>query len=505
MRHFILCLSLLFSLALCYAEDHVPADPESPETRPPAKEIPAWACENPSRYACQDMALQDGTGTSYSATMFPEPYLKIKKDAEPLFRQKFKERVKVLSFRTKYLGVIKKIAAESQRIYELPSADEYFMGDGKKVSIKPCHDKPESEACSNIIVDILSHEGPISLFSYADRTFSKEKRDRNSSISFNQFGMEVDFLAERRANFSEFHEIMGEVFKEVSPQFKPSEEYRERTEKLFSEVVGYLKEVVNEKILNENDRKRFLERLDTVKFDGSDCNFDGLLGDAGVASKVRNLVGQNAYYTPIEHKFRFCNGLSLRNTSLFSAAAVMGHEIAHSFDPCRIGLPAPMDEKFKFEENMKADNFFYKGVERKDMEDRYPIPGLLKCLRSKESVAAKNFARGSDATEPYFCFSDQITESVADWFGAEAMVRFAKKHYSSGLSQEQRLNAMVSPLRNFGCESSFTDFSFGGEDVHPRVEDRLDKIFFANPGVREFAGCPASKDTPPHCGGGTKP
>jgi hypothetical protein len=145
--------------------------------------------------------------------------------------------------------------------------------------------------------------------------------------------------------------------------------------------------------------------------------------------------------------------------SWFNQVFTLGHELAHSIDPCeirsaRISIPA---------------------------YDR-----LSACFMDRGLVAVR---RGrSECGE-----NDQLSETFADWFAvqvtAEALRGFSLEFHGSAL-----LNATTNAVRDL-CEQNEPDFVEDTE-FHPSPRIRISRIFGRNPGIREILGCPIDAAPP---------
>lgn len=151
------------------------------------------------------------------------------------------------------------------------------------------------------------------------------------------------------------------------------------------------------------------------------------------------------------------------------------------------------------------------------MDKEYPIQGLVLCLRSDKSIKAINFSNsypqpappnfnyngGASSTytsqqKPFnYCErqtdlqsgaskeTDQIGESVSDWFAAEIIVDYIKQNHPN-ITQEQWQNGLTNVYKLL-CKSG--NHNYSEAHVHPPTEKRINAIFLANPKVREKLGC----------------
>jgi hypothetical protein len=138
--------------------------------------------------------------------------------------------------------------------------------------------------------------------------------------------------------------------------------------------------------------------------------------------------------------------------SWFNQVFTLGHELAHSIDPCElrsahIAIPA---------------------------YDR-----LAACFMDHGLVDVR---RGrSECGE-----NDQLSETFADWFAVQVTAE-ALKGFSMEFHGQALLNAATNAVRDL-CEQNDPDF-VEDTDYHPTPKVRISKIFGKNPQIREILGC----------------
>ncbi|MFH1263019.1 MAG: hypothetical protein V1495_06200 [Pseudomonadota bacterium] len=287
---------------------------------------------------------------------------------------------------------------------------------------------------------------------------------------------------------------------------------------VFDRVVPIMKEVVVQAVPDIAWRDWMNNRLSNIQFTGTDC---------GTSDQKEPELGQllqaNAGYDPVSQTFTYCRGLILLNSSEFSMAGVIAHELAHSIDPCRIAQ-GPGNYRFKY----------HQLLDPKLAAADYPIPNLIQCLRDERSVhayraeatnekgtASRNIlydrakpirpTKSRKATYSVFCGGDgptqmdQIPEATADWFAAEVIPRYIEK-YHPDLSETFLQHGYSNYLRGlqplFSRISEFKDPT----DEHPQLEDRIDRILMAQPKIRTQLGCGEKTDGEPlYCPSEFKP
>ncbi len=242
--------------------------------------------------------------------------------------------------------------------------------------------------------------------------------------------------------------------------------------------------------LEDSVKTKMQDRIRGITFNRSECSLMG----KGVAIAFV----PNAYYDAISQTFSVCAGLFDQASSEFFYAFVIAHELSHSIDPCSFGMgPESMGVKYKDSPTLK------------DLDTQYPLPSLLGCLRSSESLKATNFV-ASPPQSPYgggysylaatpqygspppprkitFCDGlDQATEAIADWLGGEAVVPVIAEQFPK-LTEDQW---------QVGFSNIFRPLCIGMTnlaDTHSPVDLRVNAAILPNPAIREKMGC---KDVP---------
>jgi hypothetical protein len=201
-----------------------------------------------------------------------------------------------------------------------------------------------------------------------------------------------------------------------------------------------------------------------------------------------------------------CRGYFNNSTSEFSLAHTIAHELAHSIDPCSLSL-GQQDSRIHYP--LQAT--------QGEVEKTYPLSGVLGCLRSGNSVRAQQkWANpGKHPETPFvtnvmsfpFCNrSDQVTESVADWFAAEVLPTYISRHFpkltptqlQDGYSNVWRDDCSIPKgfpsyeYLNPPAPSSYSDI----DEEHPPLAVRVNRILLVNPEIRKQLGCtrPHSKN-----------
>ncbi len=151
------------------------------------------------------------------------------------------------------------------------------------------------------------------------------------------------------------------------------------TAKKLEETVPKVKDMIvallKSNITDPKLREALVDKVRAITYEGNDCS---ALSRSGSVQTLNGMLIPNAFYDPLRNSLNICNGLLMRSSSVFMMVQTIAHEIAHSFDPCSIALD-PEDLRFKYSQPRDI----------KESEDEFPFKGLLACLRSDSSVAAK--------------------------------------------------------------------------------------------------------------------
>jgi len=285
--------------------------------------------------------------------------------------------------------------------------------------------------------------------------------------------------------------------------------------KIFPEIKKLLLKRISQLPLDDTNKKLIMSKVKAIPFIESPC-----MGDS--PSKAMEKFTVNAFYEPASNSFHICGGLMELSSSDFDLAAIVAHEISHSIDPCSIQM------------RPEGMAFRYKEKTMEGMDKEYPIQGLIPCLRSEKSIRAENIAgrqypqtqgngpvkapssmpayssgnynyfngaenANSSMKEKIFNYcqrqfniesksmegTDQITESIADWFASELVTEYIDQNYPK-LNQEQWQNGLTNIFKAL-CSSTKSETN--NLDVHPPLDKRLNAIFLANPKIRQKLDC----------------
>lgn len=248
-------------------------------------------------------------------------------------------------------------------------------------------------------------------------------------------------------------------------------------------------------------KSRMKMKVKGIQFDGTDCSEQ--IDDKARKHSLDGLFYQAAYYDPKSNVFRFCDGLGFLGDSESMLLSIVGHELAHSIDPCQMQI------------GYEALNDSYSS-RRAKAESQVPYPMLLRCLRDPKSIGAKvDSLLASEAPfylrmidlegilherdGPQFCGHDQIGECIADWFAFEALgqhiaeTRMNKSHKENLAYVKNTFRALCPTPGKKAKGSKFY--------VHPKTYDRINRLLIRQPEVRKSIGCPSENKKYGYCDG----
>lgn len=241
------------------------------------------------------------------------------------------------------------------------------------------------------------------------------------------------------------------VFEKLRKKFF-TEKTKKELENNFAEAKKLSIQTIESYSLEAEAKKQIIETLNSIQL-----YFPDKLQDSKFITSPMEFFDWGVAYDPISKEINL--GLNAFNYASGSTMiSVFAHELAHSFDSCRWGS-------------------FYKG--------EWPFQKVSVCLRQwakpRDDVRMDEMVKNNRLTKelanslkdnptcnkssypPIGIQADQLPETFADWFSAEATASVAAAGYRSDLCEEKTLNPGSSYLTNY---------------------ERLEKIYFSNPLIR---------------------
>jgi hypothetical protein len=269
----------------------------------------------------------------------------------------------------------------------------------------------------------------------------------------------------------------------VTPQI--SKTIRKNKTGVFARVLGIMRAKIRSDFSDRPDvRKNFLSRLELISFDGFDC------------SKVSRVdlvqaVSFNFFLTQ-DQKILFCPGSLRRNQSEYSWVWWLAHEIAHVLGPCRL-------QTLKVRSDFVDLNLRYPEKGSRDDHLRlHPYGETLSCLTKDSAAGARDqlsLFGNSSASE--FCADseggvdegrDQIDETFSDWMATEVLNEYMKVTFAEHTVEEKRLG-LTNVFRGMEGFTGNRPEQLKETSVRLSAKERLNRVLFAHPGIREQVGC----------------
>lgn len=273
--------------------------------------------------------------------------------------------------------------------------------------------------------------------------------------------------------------VQGSIYNKHSSELlesinqTPDPDFLTRIEnKMLPEIRSEIAEVMKRLLPDDGIRAHLLEQLGKVRYAGDFCPAE-LFGGNSLA----RLAQIGAFMEPDgddgkpDPRIFVCRGMIGSMTSAYALTNIIAHEMTHSVDPCRV---------------------VHLGKQRApqtvaEFDDKSPWSDLMRCLRRKDSVAAKNVS----SQLPPDCKMDQVSEGVADFVAAEVVGSLIRKKRLAGANTEEILKGVANIWR-IACKAPTVDADM---DTHATLKLRIERILALQPDVRKALSCgPTPKD-----------
>lgn len=232
-----------------------------------------------------------------------------------------------------------------------------------------------------------------------------------------------------------------------------------------------------------------IERLESIKLSNEECT--------GERSDAKFFLNTTAYYSSEGHVFAFCPRAFLADMTDTQIAFIIGHELAHSIDPCHAALPVGKRSALNHQPFIDYNSNSKSSYEARIAQ--YPFHNQLNCLRqpasSNSPVPTTNVELNEMSNTQFYdhlCDADPINEVFCDWIGTQVATMILEKiHAAKSKSQIQSEYASVFTTK---CKEQRRP-----TDTHPPVERRANGIIGSNPDVRKSMGCSIVDGKNVHC------
>jgi hypothetical protein len=308
-----------------------------------------------------------------------------------------------------------------------------------------------------------------------------------------------------RFNSLGFRVFFEGYVEKVLQKYQPTLEQRRKiAEKIvFPQVKKLIEEEVSARVQDPSTRKRIVDIVESRELEIGPCK------RLEVKMGILDSLGLQAAFSDTTEKIHICDGFLLASTSEFQMAAILGHELTHAIDPCRI--TRDIDEA-------KGTSFpYHHFASRVDDESDFPIKNVVSCLRLPSSantryendellpatIPAEYGGGVSLPKKPTFCYDDQVIEAFPDWMSFEVLPKYMARFHPELTSEQYRVgySKIFSALCELRPDTELSDALSKSFDEHPSMKSRVNRILLANPMVRAQMGCPSTKTFPyTHCG-----
>lgn len=208
-----------------------------------------------------------------------------------------------------------------------------------------------------------------------------------------------------------------------------------------------------ETVFNHREKEQLKHRLAKVELQ--------LPPPASVYADEPDLFTKDDIYyertTDGKMQMRFGGAYFLSAKSWFNLVFTIGHELAHSIDPCEL----------------RASHISLPAYDR-----------LTACFMTRGLVAMRKTRDECGA-------DDQLSETFADWLAVQ-MTQEALASFSTEFKGPQLLNATTNAVRDL-CEQD-QEADPVDTELHAPPAVRIQKIFGDSPGIRNLLGCTQVKE-----------
>jgi hypothetical protein len=314
---------------------------------------------------------------------------------------------------------------------------------------------------------------------------------------YNGGGSLKDFdLLTQNPKYVELEKTFSERIKTQLDHKKALDNIRD---KVFPQIKNLIEKQIQNSVADPVIRKNLLSKVDAIRFEGDNC---GKMAGNSQSASISSLLIPNAFYEPATNTFTLCNGFLINGESDFQIAGIIAHELGHSIDPCGV-TRGPSDFSLKYSSPK----------DQKKSDSEFPFTGVAECLRSSNSVHAKSLYHApmnygnqgksgmGDTAEPVedtdptpvLCKSDQITESFADWTLSNVLPEYISKNHPELTENQYKIG--YSNVFRSSCDNTQPNMDYG-QDVHPDLSARINRIILVQPKIRQQMGCPVTPPNP---------
>jgi hypothetical protein len=412
-------------------------------------------CADLKAYTCSKNKRTDGTGKDFVQDPDTKELEKLGNKDKRVAEKKFRD------------ALVKDATFKQQALIGLGLRDS------------PLCKSPESEKCLALLSQQLSNLVYNSLFLPEDELLKADLKI-TGPIDYTHLTAEgqkkqMDLSALKIS--SPVSDLKKTFSREIQQKFVSQDAANNIETNIFPKVKQILLDKIDLYVEDPTTREILKKKIEAIKIQMPSCL------DSTQNIRVDQLKDRNAQY--FQGRLILYCGFTRKNQSEFTTVNTLAHEMTHAITPCHLTEGKP-GETIKYKENGTQE----------EIENGYPIKGIVSCLRDEKSMAAKNWFLEKYKTENggstagfkfTFCGEDQLGEDIPDWMAVEVLSTYTEQYHNT-LSEKQIRNG-YSNVWKFACHDKATSSS----PSHADLEHRINALLLVNPLVRKQMGC----TTPP--------
>ena len=312
-----------------------------------------------------------------------------------------------------------------------------------------------------------------------------------------------------------FEGLLGNVQVPIPPQFANNDKFIEKFNFVHKELMAtsqiterraaardtfeklknhYFEDVISKLGFPEETKKQIVDRVKAIELSNAPCTIG--------ANTIQKRYEINAQLELVNGKMqvKICDGLLFHSGSEFSLALILGHELAHAIDPCRLqqagiirqqtttaapGRPSSTSGVPQLKSAPAPASSLLQVQERQSHWHH-----LINCLRTSSSIGAQNHREAGNTANAArgICGSDQINEAFSDWMGTEVMTHMIKSQYPT-IAEPSPGNIAIWKKGIANVFRPLCDDRSPLGSLHPQTKERMNKIILANQSIRQQLGC----------------
>ena len=309
----------------------------------------------------------------------------------------------------------------------------------------------------NLLSKLIQAKSPVVINWISERGFDPEKDAEKIAVQWRQYFFKNFLLRTLPAENDKINQLVEKAFQEINETFL-DKKYKSHLEKILEETKKLAIQRISSYEIESKNKSIIIKKIETIQI----YWFQKIIGTK-FEKKPLEFINWGIAYDPIPNEINI--GMeTLKYDSDSSLVAVLAHEIAHSFDPCRwtafIGTKNPFKTVVSCLRSSKSV-----GAKKRD-DSKIDLFVKMNRLTSEAAQSLKsNVYCNNSIYPPVGLQKEQILETFADWFSAE-VVSENSKYIDKTLRLDLCKNEELTPGSSYISNN-----------------DRLQKIYFANPKI----------------------